>query len=116
MVILPEFHTGYIYLSAEELKRFHFVMGDTEGFVNYPLSVKGVHFSALFIEREGFIKTSFRSKGNFPANLFSQRHFNGGGHLNAAGGQISLPMNQALSLFHSLLPEYKTSLSNSAND
>lgn len=112
MVILPEYRTGYISLSKNELEQFNFQSGDTEGLVNYPLSVKGVVFCALFMERDDYIKLSFRSKGNFSTNDFSRRHFNGGGHMNASGGSIKLPLEESIRLFVSLLEDYKDELLN----
>ena len=106
MEIFPQYRTALIWLSAEELKRFDFHPGDTEGFVNYPLSVKGVVFSAFFMEKHDQVKISFRSKGNFPTNDFSGVHFSGGGHRNASGGETKLSMADALSLFRELLPQY----------
>jgi len=106
MEIFPQYRTALIWLSAEELKRFDFHPGDTEGFVNYPLSVKGVVFSAFFMEKYDQVKISFRSKGNFPTNDFSGVHFSGGGHRNASGGETKLSMADALSLFRELLPQY----------
>jgi phosphoesterase RecJ-like protein len=85
MVVLPEFRTAYIYLTQADLKQYNYKKGDTEGFVNMPLSIKGIDFTAMFIEKEGFIKLSFRSKGSFSVNDFARIHFKGGGHLNAAG-------------------------------
>ncbi len=110
MEIYPEFRTAIIWLSIDELKRFDFHSGDTEGFVNYPLSVKGIIFSAFFMEKNDQIKISFRSKGSFSTNEFSGAHFNGGGHRNASGGEIKLPMDEALALFKSLLPQYSEQL------
>ncbi len=110
MEIFPEFRTALIWLSAEELKRFDFHPGDTEGFVNYPLSVKGVVFSAFFMEKHDQVKVSFRSKGSFATNDFSGVHFNGGGHRNASGGETKLSMEEALSLFRALLPQYSLKL------
>ena len=77
-----------ITLNQEELDECSFSKGDTEGFVNYGLSIKGVDLSVILIEsrEEGIIKMSFRSKGDFPVNIFAEKHFNGGGHHNAAGG------------------------------
>lgn len=112
MVILPEFRTGYISLTRDELKKYNFVPGDTEGFVNIPLSIHNIVFSALFIEKEGYVKASFRSKGSFPANSFSSDHFSGGGHLNAAGGEIQLPLAGTIEKFTQLLPEYEHLLFN----
>jgi phosphoesterase RecJ-like protein len=110
MEVFPEFRSAIISLTREELKQFNFEPGDTEGFVNYPLSIKNIVFSALFIEKEGFVKASFRSKGDFPANEFSRKHFGGGGHLNAAGGESKLPLADTLELFRQLLHEYETLL------
>ena len=110
MEVFPQFSTAMIWLTTKELKQYDFHPGDTEGFVNYPLSIKGVAFSAFFIEKNGVVKISFRSKGNFPTNEFSGKHFNGGGHRNASGGETKLPMEEALALFRSLLPQYKTQL------
>jgi phosphoesterase RecJ-like protein len=112
MVILPEYRTGYISLSKKELDQFHFQPGDTEGLVNYPLSVKGVVFCALFMEKDDIVKLSFRSKGNFSTNDFSRKHFNGGGHINASGGSSKLSLDEAVALFERLLPDYKQALLN----
>ncbi len=106
MVILPELHTGYIWLTREELDRYGYVPGDTEGFVNLPLSVEGIRFSALFLELGEHIKISFRSKGNFAVNEFSNRYFNGGGHRNAAGGECHMSMQETLEKFERLVREY----------
>ena len=110
MEIYPQYRSALIWLTAKELKKYDFHSGDTEGFVNYPLSIKGVVFSAFFMEKNGIVKISFRSKGNFATNLFSGTHFNGGGHRNASGGETKLPMDKALALFRSLLPEYAAQL------
>jgi bifunctional oligoribonuclease and PAP phosphatase NrnA len=106
MVVLPEYRTGYISITRDELKKYNFVPGDTEGFVNIPLTINNIVFSALFIEKEGNVKVSFRSKGDFPANAFAAAHFGGGGHLNAAGGEIKLTLTEALENFRQLLPDY----------
>lgn len=106
MVILPEFRAGYIALSKDELKKYNFVPGDTEGFVNIPLTVNNIVFSALFIEKEGYVKVSLRSKGDFPANAVCADHFNGGGHLNAAGGEYKSGLEETLLKFTQLLPGY----------
>jgi bifunctional oligoribonuclease and PAP phosphatase NrnA len=110
MEIFPQYRSALIWLSAKELNKYDFQPGDTEGFVNYPLSVKGVVFSAFFMEKNGIVKISFRSKGNFATNEFSGAHFNGGGHCNASGGETKLPIAEALALFRSLLPEYASQL------
>jgi phosphoesterase RecJ-like protein len=75
--------------------------------VNFPLSIENIVFSAIFIEKDGVIKASFRSKGNFPVNHFSRDHFNGGGHLNAAGGDTNVTLEQTIEKFTQLLPDYK---------
>ena len=106
MVVLPEFHAAYISLTDEELKKFNHRKGDTEGFVNIPYSVKGVRFTALFVEKKDRIKVSFRSRGTFPVNLVASEHYNGGGHINAAGGDSFVSMKETLTGFESLLPKY----------
>jgi len=108
LVVLPQYATAYIYLSKQDLENFHFEQGDTEGFVNYPLSIKGIVFSAIFIEKDGYTKCSFRSKGNFPANKVSNDHFSGGGHLNAAGGECKKSLTDAIHFFEQILPQYES--------
>ncbi len=112
MVVLPEFRTAYITITRDELKMFNFVPGDTEGFVNIPLSIGNIVFSALFIERENLVKASFRSKGSFPANAFAASHFNGGGHLNASGGDDKTTLDKVVEKFTQLLPGYYHLLEN----
>jgi bifunctional oligoribonuclease and PAP phosphatase NrnA len=108
--VLPEFRTAYIVLSADELKRYSSQTGDTEGLVNYGLSVKGVKLSVMISERKENIKLSFRSLGDFSVNDLARIHFSGGGHRNAAGGQTDLSLEQTLQKFLSLLPQYKGQL------
>ncbi len=103
MTVLTEFGTAYITLSMEEKERFHFRSGDTEGTVNYPLSIAGVHFSVIFIEDKDQVKISFRSIGDFDVNAFAREHFNGGGHRNAAGGRSDLPLEDTVKRFEKLL-------------
>lgn len=110
MQVFPEYRAAVICITQEELKRFNFKPGDTEGLVNYPLSINNIVFTALFIEKEDFVKASFRSKGNFPANAFSNKHFNGGGHLNAAGGESKLSLEKTILKFTQLLPEFEHQL------
>ena len=107
-----QFRTTYITISQEELDAHNFKKGDTEGFVNYGLSLDGIVFAAIFIEnkQEGIIKISFRSKGDFSVNSFARAHFNGGGHNNAAGGRSEMSMNDTIVEFNKLLPEYKEQL------
>lgn len=112
MQYLPEFRTAFISLSSAELKKYNFTVGDSEGFVNLPLSIKGVIFSALFIENKDRIRISFRSKGNFAVNKISAEHFNGGGHMNAAGGELFESLEKSVEKFVKLLPAYKNELLN----
>lgn len=112
MIIIPELKTGYIYITAKDRKDFSEQFGDTENFVNFPLSVKGIIFSAIFIERDNFVKISFRSKGNFSVNEFSSKHFNGGGHTNASGGESRLSLQETREKFVSILSEYENDLKN----
>lgn len=99
MIVIPEFRTAYIFLTRDDLKDYNHVKGDTEGFVNMPLSIKGINFSALFIEKENFIKLSFRSKGNFPTNEFAAQYFSGGGHMNASGGEYADSLDNTIEYF-----------------
>ncbi|NIK73999.1 phosphoesterase RecJ-like protein [Thermonema lapsum] len=108
--VLPELRTAYFTLSAEEQERFSSEKGDTEGFVNYALSIRNIVFAAIFMEKEGKTKISFRSIGDFPVNEFAQAHFNGGGHKNAAGGASYASLEETEKLFLSLLPKYKEQL------
>ncbi|MBI3502791.1 MAG: bifunctional oligoribonuclease/PAP phosphatase NrnA [Bacteroidetes bacterium] len=110
MKVLKEYNTGFIALSASDLKKYNFQKGDTEGVVNYPLSIEGIKFSALFTELKGEIRISFRSKGNFDVNKFARKHFSGGGHLNAAGGEAHTTLDEAVTRFVNILPEYKDEL------
>ncbi len=110
--VIPELKTSYITLSQKELNKYNFRKGDTEGVVNYGLSLKDVIFAAIFIEhkQEGIIKISFRSNGNFSVNEFARAHFGGGGHTNAAGGRSNLSLNKTVEKFISILPDYKKDL------
>ena len=110
MEVFPEYHTGFIALSKEDMHKYHFEVGDSEGFVNYPLSIKGIRFSALFIENDDHVKMSFRSKGSFPVNEFSRDNFQGGGHRNASGGESIAGLTETVRLFRELLPKYKDKL------
>lgn len=113
MEVIASYHTAFISIDKEELKEFDFQEGDSEGFVNEPLSIKGVCFTAIFIERKDYVKISFRSKGSFPANEFAEKHFNGGGHKNAAGGFSYRSLNETLQRFRDLLKDYREQLDNS---
>ena len=105
--VFPEYKTSYITLSQKELDEFNYQKGDTEGVVNYGLSIKGIHFAAIFIEHrdENIIKISFRSKGNFDVNQFAREHFNGGGHINAAGGKSYESLKATANKFEDLISQ-----------
>jgi phosphoesterase RecJ-like protein len=107
MKVIPELKTAYIALTKTELNKFQHKKGDTEGFVNYPLSMAGIVFSVLFTEQKDHIKLSLRSRGTFPANEFAQKHFLGGGHLNAAGGRFQGTMAEAVAEFEKVLSDYR---------
>ncbi|MGJ8549139.1 DHH family phosphoesterase [Winogradskyella wichelsiae] len=111
--VIPELRTAYITLSQAELEQFNYKKGDTEGFVNYALSLKNIIFAAIFIEsqQDQIIKISLRSKGEFSVNEFSRAHFHGGGHTNAAGGRSEEDMQTTINNFISILPQYKENLS-----
>ncbi|SDX84710.1 phosphoesterase RecJ domain-containing protein [Lutibacter oricola] len=115
MVVIDELKTAYIKLTQEDLDEFNYQKGDTEGVVNYALSLKGVVFAVIFIEDtdQKIIKMSFRSKGKFSVNKFARAHFNGGGHDNAAGGRSTVSIDATISNFLSILPDYKNDLKNS---
>ena len=107
MKVFPGYSAAYIALSREDLIKYDFQIGDTEGFVNYPISMENICLSALFMEMEDQIKISFRSKGEFNVNEFARKYFDGGGHKNAAGGKFKGPLKEILQKFEEVLPEYK---------
>ena len=112
--VIPEARAAYITLSQNELNTFNFKKGDTEGFVNYALSLNDIVLAAIFIEdaKDGIIKISLRSKGSFSVNEMSRQHFHGGGHTNAAGGRSELPLKDTVEKFISILPDYYKALNN----
>jgi len=112
LTFLEKFKTAYISLTNKELDAHDFQKGDTEGLVNYGLSLKGAKFAVIFIEhkKESIIKISFRSKGDFDVNTFARTHFNGGGHKNASGGRSNLNLEETIAKFISILSEYKPEL------
>lgn len=113
MEVFPEYNAAYISISQKELDDFNFAPGDSEGFVNYPLSIKGIRFTAIFIEKDKHVKISFRSKGPFATNKFAEEHFHGGGHKNASGGYSYDNMSNTLEKFRKLLSKYKKQLNDS---
>ncbi len=108
--VLPGYNTAMIAISREEMNRFNIVTGDTEGIVNYALSISGIRLAAFIIERPDRIKLSLRSSGTFPANEICKTYFHGGGHRNAAGGQSESTLEHVVHQFKTLLPEYKNLL------
>ncbi|MCX6248977.1 MAG: bifunctional oligoribonuclease/PAP phosphatase NrnA [Bacteroidetes bacterium] len=110
LVVLKEYHTAYIYLSKEDLDRFNYQVGDTEDIVNYGLSVAGINLAALFTERDGVVRISLRSKGNFSVNDIARKYFNGGGHVNAAGANSTISLEETVRIFVEMLPDYKEKL------
>jgi phosphoesterase RecJ-like protein len=108
--VLPEYHTAYMTLSQDELKQFGAQTGDTEGLVNYGLSIKGVKLSVLMYDRKEEIKLSFRSLEDFSVNEMARKYFEGGGHRNASGGTSRMSLEQTLKKFLEILPEYKAEL------
>ncbi len=107
MKVYPEYHSALISLSNEELKEFNYIKGDSEGFVNIPLTIKGVEFVVFFREDKDMIKLSLRSVGKFPCNKFAAEYFGGGGHLNASGGEFYGTMSEAIEIFKQGLKKYK---------
>ena len=111
--VLKELNTVYMYLKRDDLKKFDFQKGDSEGIVNYGLSLKNIIFSVMFIEDindENNIKISFRSQDRFSCNEFANKHFNGGGHANAAGGRDDGPIQETIHKFKKLINKYKDNL------
>lgn len=107
MEIFPAMHAALITLSRAELNKYHYVKGDTEGLVNKPLAIPGIVYSAFIREEEGYVKVSMRSVGAFPVNELCSRHFGGGGHKNAAGGEFRGSLSECADLFRSLLEKNK---------
>lgn len=103
MKVFKELGAAYISLSQEELKQFDFKKGDTEGLVNYPLSINGIKFAVLITEKENEVSLSFRSKDDVYVNEFANKHFNGGGHIYAAGGRDTLSFEETIKKLETLL-------------
>lgn len=114
MKIYHDIHSALIYLSKEDQQRYKSTKGDTEGFVNYPLSIRGIVFSAFIYEDDNYVKLSFRSQGNFACNEFAAEFFQGGGHLNAAGGEFYGTLEEAIVLFETGLKKYELKLKNAS--
>lgn len=106
MIVIKEFGVAYILLSDEDKNAHNFATGDSEGFVNLPLSIKGIKMTALFSDSKGFVRVSLRSKGDTDVNLFSQRYCNGGGHKNASGGRLFMPLSEVPDYFENAIKKY----------
>jgi phosphoesterase RecJ-like protein len=110
MTVLSEYRTAYICLTKKDLSDYNHIKGDTEGFVNLPLSIKGINFAVLLVEKDNFVKLSFRSKGNFAVNEFASKYFHGGGHLNASGGEYYDTLENTIKYFMKVLEENEMQL------
>lgn len=108
--VFREFNTALITVSEADIQKFDIQTGETEGVVNYALSINGIKLAAFIVERKDKVKLSLRSIGDFPANEICKKYFNGGGHRNAAGGQSDDSFTTVIEKFKSILPEYKTLL------
>ena len=108
LTYLKEYKTAYMSVSSKILKQFNFRKGDTEGFVNYGLRIKEAELAVIFIENEedNLIKISFRSKTTLDVNLLARMYFNGGGHINAAGGSMSISLEDTIAYFLEVLPKF----------
>ncbi len=108
--VMYEYNTALMYITRVDLQRYNIKTGDTEGLVNYLLTIQGIKFGALVIDRDGERKWSFRSKGNFDVNTFARKHFNGGGHFNAAGGGSYDNLETNVNKFKEVIKEYQNQL------
>lgn len=106
MEIMDDYAVAIIALTKKEMERFDFQVGDTEGIVNFPLSMKKIKVSVLVTERTDQIRLSFRSKGSFSVNEMANKHFKGGGHTNAAGGSATTSIRAVVKKLKSILPDY----------
>ena len=104
--ILPEYQTAIFSLSEKELAQYNYEKGDTEGFVNLPLSIQGIRFSIFAREEKDTVKLSLRSVGDFPANQFANQYFDGGGHLNASGAESKLSLSDTIKKIKEVLPAF----------
>jgi phosphoesterase RecJ-like protein len=110
MEVFYEYNTAIMAISKQDLLRFHIKTGDTEGLVNYLLTIQGMKLAALVIDRDEERKWSFRSKGDFDANTFARKNFEGGGHFNAAGGRSSDSLENTVQKFKHVIKEYAAEL------
>jgi len=108
--VYEEYNTAIITVDKEELEKYDVITGDTEGIVNYALSISNVKLAVFAVQRKDKVKLSLRSKGEFPANDICKKYFNGGGHRNAAGGTSNGSLQEVVDQFEIILPKYKTLL------
>lgn len=106
LVIMPNSSVAYISLSNEELKRLNYTKGDTEGLVNVALGINGIKMAVFFKEDEGYVKISFRAKGNTYVNILAKDNFEGGGHVYAAGGKFDGKLEDAIQKFVTVVENY----------
>jgi phosphoesterase RecJ-like protein len=111
MEVFYEYNTALVVIPQSDLIKYNIRTGDSEGLVNYPLSIQGIKLAAIIIDRGEERKSSFRSKGNFDVNTFARKYFNGGGHFNAAGGQNKEPLDEVVAKFIKAMKENKDQLS-----
>ncbi len=111
MEIFYEYNAALIAIPQTDLVKYDMRTGDTEGIVNYPLSIKGIKLAAVIIDRGEERKSSFRSKGGFDVNTFARKYFNGGGHFNAAGGFNKEPLEEVVEKFKQAMQENVAQLS-----
>ena len=105
--VYEENNSAIISLNHEELKKFNFKKGDTEGIINYALAIKGIIFAAFIVEKDGITKLSLRSKGNFKVNEIAKKYFNGGGHINASGGVSQLSVKETIKKLENIINKIK---------
>ncbi|MBT6649861.1 MAG: bifunctional oligoribonuclease/PAP phosphatase NrnA [Flavobacteriales bacterium] len=115
LLLYPENNSAVISLTAEELEQFNFKKGDTEGVVNYALAIKGIVFAVFIAEKDGMVKLSLRSKGNFKVNEIANKYFSGGGHMNASGGISEVSVNDTIKIVEKIIKDNKTELNNQNN-
>jgi bifunctional oligoribonuclease and PAP phosphatase NrnA len=110
MLVWDDLHTAIIFLTKKDLKKFNYKVGDVEGVVNYPLMMEKINMSVLLTERDNMIRMSMRSKGEFSVNLLARKHFNGGGHRNAAGAKSFVNMDETIEQIKKVLDGYRDEL------
>jgi phosphoesterase RecJ-like protein len=115
LLLYPENNSAVISLTAEELEQFNFKKGDTEGVVNYALAIKGIVFAVFIAKKDGMVKLSLRSKGNFKVNEIANKYFSGGGHMNASGGISEVSVNDTIKIVEKIISDNKTELNNQNN-